>query len=87
MALVITNTIEGTSRGSINEELDLESHNDQRWSQNLFYLHKIVNFLLRSHLPLYLNLCDESNYCARAAYRKEFEYFSTNIKIFELSRF
>ena len=50
VALVLTGSFKGTSRGRIYRELGLESLAERKWSGKIFFFHKIINGLL----PVYL---------------------------------
>ena len=70
--LIITGAFKGTSCVKINQELDLESLADRRWTRKLFFFfHKIILVLLPSYLKDYLIPCDKlRTYLTRSSTQK-----------------
>ena len=83
-AIVITGAIKGTLSDRLYQELGLESLVERRWSQEIFFLHKIVNGLLSSYLQLYLNHCNNGKHQTRSACQNKMKTLSGRTKAFNL---
>ena len=71
-----------TESERIYRELGLESLAEWRWSDKIFFFHKIINGLLPVYLQSYISYCGVEVYRIRSANQRNLRQFSTRTKIF-----
>ena len=84
-ALVTTGAIKSTSRDRLDQEIGLESLADRRWSRKIFFLHKIMNWLLPSCLQSYLTHYNYGEYQTRSACQNKMKTLSGRTEAFNSS--
>ena len=85
--LVITGTIEETSRDRLYQQLGLESLADRRWFRRLFFFHKIIQEILPPYLLTYRNGANQGAYLACSTTQNKIKPIPARTKVFKNSFF